>query len=101
MTNNTIIYQVSRDDLREEIRVLVAEIREEEDRKREEEQELQPVPFVADFLHVNEQTVRNMIARGNIREVRVGRRVLCDMTQLRKDVDAGKVGRGKHTKQRR
>lgn len=103
MANNTIIYQVSAEDLRQFGMDLIASVREmdEADRKRSAEQELQPISFVADFLHVNEQTIRNMIARGNIREVRVGRRVLCDMTQLRKDVEAGKVGRGKHTKQRR
>ena len=60
-----------------------------------------PATKVASQTEASEQTIRNMIARGNIREVRVGRRVLCDMTQLRKDVEAGKVGRGKHTKQRR
>ena len=102
MTNN-IIYQVSAEDLRQFGMDLIASVREmdEADRKRSAEQELQPIPFVADYLHVNEQTIRNMIARGCIRVIRVGRRVMCDMTKLRKDVEAGKVGRGKHTKARR
>lgn len=100
---NNIIYQVSAEDLRQFGLDIIAEVRkaDEADRKRGAEQELQPIPFVADFLKVDPQTVRNMISRGNIRAVRVERRVLCDMTQLRKDVEAGKVGKGKHTKPRR
>ena len=103
MKNATIIYQLTREDLRLELRELLAEIRTEDDadRKRDGEQEIQSVQYTADFLKVDPQTVRNMIARGCIRAVHVGRRVMCDMTQLRKDVEDGKVGKGKHTKQRR
>lgn len=103
MKNNTIIYQVSAEDLRQFGLDIIAEVRkaDEADRKRGAEQELQPIPVVADFLKVDPQTVRNMIARGCIRVVRVGRRVMCDMAQLRKDVQTGKVGKGKHTKARR
>lgn len=103
MRNETIIYQLTREDLRQELRELLAEIRTEDDadRKRDGDQELETIPNTAIFLRVAPQTIRNMIDRGCIRAVRVGRRVMCDMAQLRKDVEAGKVGRGKHTQKRR
>ena len=49
---NSIIYQVSAEDLRQFGLDIIAEVRkaDEADRKRGAEQELQPIPFVADFL---------------------------------------------------
>ena len=101
MKNQTIIYQLTREDLRQELRELLAEIRTEDDADRKRAGELETIPNTAIFLRVAPQTIRNMIDRGCIRAVRVGRRVMCDMAQLRKDVEAGKVGRGKHTQKRR
>ena len=91
------IYQVTAEDLRQFGMDLIMAFKRDYEAEHNAEQELGPVPDCATLLCVTEQTVRNMIERGAIRSVRVGRRVMVDMAQVRRDMAAGRIGKGKHT----
>lgn len=95
------IYQVTAEDLRQFGMDLIMAFKRDYEAEHYTEQELGPVPDCATLLCVTEQTVRNMIGRGAIRSVRVGRRVMVDMAQVRRDMAAGRIGKGKHTTKRR
>ena len=53
--------------------------------------ELHTVDEVADRLHLHERTVRNLIRRGDLGHVRIGKRVLVTTDQLATFIDAHRV----------
>lgn len=95
-----VIYQLSSDDLWDFGLRLIAKVREDdaEKRKREQTEELGSRQDAAEYLKVSLPTIHAMINRGKIKAVKVGRRTLIDMTDLKCKVANGEIGRYKHSK---
>lgn len=93
---------MSADDLQNFGFWLIAKAREDANRERAAGagRELGTREDVCKYLHISKPTFHSLVNRGLIQPTKVGRRTLCDMAEIRRLVDAGQLGRYKHTKTR-